>query len=141
MIQRIQTVYLALGLLALVALAVMPALWQSVAADVYAWFAPGTAGASAAAAVVAGWSIFLYEDRPRQRKMVLGAQLLAVITLLIVYGGFFLTGTLDVRPDDQLHWGRLTLMVLPVLAYIFFFLARRAIEKDIELVRSMDRLR
>ncbi len=141
MIQRIQTVYLALGALALIALAVLPAIWQSMAADAYAWFAPGTAGAAAAAAAVAIWSIFLYEDRPRQRRMVLGAQLLAVITLLIVYGGFFMVGALDVRPAGEMEWGRLTAMVLPVLAYIFFFLARRGIEKDIELVRSMDRLR
>ena len=141
MIQRIQTVYLALGALALIALAVLPSIWQSVAADTYGWFAPGTAGAAGAAAGVAIWSIFLYEDRPRQRTVVLSAQLLAVVTLLMVYGGCLMAGTLDVRPTGEMEWGRLTAMVLPVLAYIFFFLARRGIEKDIELVRSMDRLR
>lgn len=141
MIQRIQTIYLALGALALVALALLPALWDSVAAEAYAWFAPAAAGAAAAAAAVAIWSVFLYEDRPRQRTFVLGAQLLAVVTLLIVYGTFFMAGALDVRPRGAMEWGRLTAMVLPVLAYIFFFLARRGIEKDIELVRSMDRLR
>jgi len=33
------------------------------------------------------------------------------------------------------------MLSMPVVAYLFFFLARRGIDHDIELVESMDRLR
>jgi len=39
------------------------------------------------------------------------------------------------------EWGTTTVLLLPVAAYILFYLARRAITSDIELVKSMDRLR
>ncbi len=141
MIQRIQTLYLALGAIALMVIAFMPVIWQGLAAELYNWFVPTTLGGIAAASAVAVWSIFMYEDRPRQRKFVLGAQLLTVLVFLIIGGGFYLAGALDVQPEGQLDWGRLLALLLPGVAYFFFWMARRAIESDIELVRSMDRLR
>jgi hypothetical protein len=38
-------------------------------------------------------------------------------------------------------WGKAAMLAMPILAYVFFLLARRGIDHDIELVESMDRLR
>ena len=55
----------------------------------------------------------------------------------VLYAGFFLVGAFA----DGVAGSTLTALVLPVLAYVMFYLARRGIANDIELVRSMDRLR
>lgn len=142
MIQRIQTVYLVLGALALSIPFFLSALWQAPPAEAYAWFVPAAGILAGVLILSAIGAVFLYNDRPQQRKVVLAIQLATVVLLLVLYGAFFFTGALDVRtPTGGVDWGRLAVLVLPVLAYVFFFLARRGIEKDIELVRSMDRLR
>ena len=55
------------------------------------------------------------------------------------------TGAVD-APLHKMHdvlieVDRVLMFVLPVLAYVAFILARRGIDKDLALIRSMDRLR
>ena len=119
MIQRIQTVYLFLGAVALTGLFFFDSLWSSTAAA----------------------SIFLYENRQTQRTVVVGAQLLTVAVAAVLYGGLYLTGELAVRAADGFDWAKAGMLGLPILAYLLFLLARRGIDHDIELVKSMDRLR
>ena len=141
MIQRIQTVYLILGALSLAGLLLVDALWDGPAAQLYGWFAPSvliTAGLAALAGVIA---IFLYKDRKRQQKVVGLAQGLTLLHAIVLYGGLYWAGTLSVRTPEGLSVERIIGLVLPLLAYVFYALARRSIQKDIELVRSMDRLR
>jgi hypothetical protein len=46
-----------------------------------------------------------------------------------------------VRAAGGINWTKAAMLGLPILAYLLFFLARRGIDHDIELVKSMDRLR
>ncbi len=141
MIQRIQTIYLLLGALALWAVLAFESLWQSAPAEAYGWFAPAIFALGGLAGVVGVVAVFLFRDRPRQRRVVLGGQVLIVLLLIVLYGGFFLAGALSFTFEGQLSWGKLLVFILPLGGYVMYFLARRAIAQDIELVRSMDRLR
>lgn len=141
MIQRIQTVYLLMGILALTSLLFFDAIWAGPASETLAWFAPAVLGLAGLAVVVAVLAIFLYKDRARQRKTVLAVQLLTLVLALVVYLGLFLTGTLTVQTEDGLNINLLTGVLLPAIAYLMFLLARRGIDRDIALVKSMDRLR
>jgi hypothetical protein len=59
----------------------------------------------------------------------------------VLYAGLYLTGDLAVRAAGGINWTKAAMLGLPILAYLLFFLARRGIDHDIELVKSMDRLR
>jgi hypothetical protein len=59
----------------------------------------------------------------------------------VLYGGLYLTSELTFSGPEGIRWGHTTALLLPIAAYVFFYLARRGIDHDIELVESMDRLR
>ena len=141
MIQRIQTLYLGLGGLGLLALLFFDVLRQGAAATSQPWFTPATMGVGGLAAVVALGTIFLYKDRARQRKGIVAAQGLTVVLLLLLCGGLYLADALFIQTAEGLDVALLLLLCIPIAAYVLFWLARRSVEKDIELVRSMDRLR
>lgn len=141
MIQRIQTVYLVLGALALLALLLIDPIWNGAAAQSQAWFAPTVLILGGLAALVALIAIFLYKDRERQHKAIILAQGLTVLHLLALYLGLYLANALYVRTPSGIDVIMLTALVLPLAAYILFLLARRGVKKDIDLVKSMDRLR
>lgn len=141
MIQRIQTVYLFLGALALVALGLFDLPWSSAAASTYAWFVPSLIGLILVTAGTALGAIFLYENRPTQRTVVVGVQIGTIVLAGVLYGGLYLTAELTFTSGGSLDWGRTLPLALPIVAYALFLLARRGIVHDIELVESMDRLR
>lgn len=142
MIQRLQTLYLAIAVVLLGAFFFVEAGLGSEAAQAYAWFAPALWGVVGLALILGAAAIFLYGNRPLQRRVVVGAQVVTVVAILVLYGGLYLAGALDVTGDGgSLLAEKLVGLLLPVLAYVFFLLARRRIDQDIALVRSMDRLR
>jgi hypothetical protein len=141
MIQRIQTVYLTLGALVLSGVLFLESLWGSEAAATYGWFLPVIIGLGAVTAVTAIGAIFLYTDRETQRTVVVGTQLMTILWAITLYGSFFMTNELQVYDATGLSFDMLMLVAGPLVAYILFWLARRGIEHDIELVASMDRLR
>lgn len=141
MIQRIQSVYLLLGALALASLLLFDEVWRGEAAEALAWFAPALlilGGVTIALALIA---IFLYKNRKKQRSVVVGVQWLTVLWMAVFYGGLFYGGQLQVEAGGDPITASLLVLLVPILAYVFFFLARRGIQRDIALVRSMDRLR
>ena len=140
MIQRIQTVYLVLGAVALGALLFFGVVWQG-AATAQSWFTPAVVLVDFLAAAVALGAIFLYKNRPRQRQVIVAAQTLTTVLLIVFCGGLYLADVLYVRTAQGLDVGMLVALLLPIMAYVLFLLARRGVEKDIERVRSMDRLR
>ncbi len=140
MIQRIQTVYLVLGAVALGALLFFGVVWQG-AATAQSWFTPAVVLGDSLAVAVALGAIFLYKNRPRQRQVIVAAQALTTVLLLVFCGGLYLEKALYVRTAQGLDVGMLVALLLPIVAYVLFLLARRGVEKDIEQVRSMDRLR
>ncbi len=141
MLQRIQTIFLALGATALVLLLLFGRFWSGPAAESQGWFTPTVYALGGLAALVGIIAIFLYNDRPRQRTIIVVAQTLTVLHLLALYLGLFLADVLTIRTSSGIDVGALVVLLLPLVAYLLFFMARRAVEKDIELVRSMDRLR
>jgi hypothetical protein len=141
MIQRIQTVYLFFGALALCTLGLFDLPWNSAAATTHAWFVPSLIGLILATAGTAIGAIFLYENRPTQRTVVVGVQIGTLLLAGVLYGGLYLTSELAFSTEQGIDWARTTTLSLPIVAYALFLLARRGITHDIELVESMDRLR
>lgn len=141
MIQRIQSVYLLLGAAGVIGLLFINRLWASAAVQTLAWFGPALLGLGGLVALVAIGAIFLYKNRPRQRSVIVGLQVLTLLFVLVLYAGLYLSGTLDALTGSGLSFSAVLIVTLPVVAYLFFFLARRGVEKDIKLIRSMDRLR
>ena len=145
MIQRIQNVYLFLGALVLGAMGFFDAPWSGRAAAQFAWFVPTLIGLLVITAGTALGAIFLYEgqeQRKLQRNVVVGVQILTLVLAGVLYGGMYLAQTLAFTgPAGDILWVRSIGLLLPILAYGFFLLARRGIESDIERVESMDRIR
>lgn len=142
MIQRIQTLYLVLGVLALGALGLFDTPWSGQAAAEFAWFLPSLIGLLVVTAGTAIGAIFLYDDHERrkaQRTVVIGAQILTLLLAGVLYGGLYWTGTLTFTGPSGILWARSVALLLPILGYLFFLLARRNIEKDIERVEEMNR--
>lgn len=142
MIQRIQSVYLILGMLTLAALLFFDSIWGGRAAEVYSWYAPTILIMATLTIGVAVAALFSYRNRPRQRSLVLATQVLTLVLAVVLFGGLYLADALVANTTDGgLDLGLLMGMLLPLVAYILFLLARRAITSDIKLVKSMDRLR
>jgi len=139
MIQRIQSVYLLLGALALGSLFLFDAPWTSTAASARPWFEPALATSIIVAAATGLGAIFLYGNRKRQRTVVMGVQVLAFAVALVLYGGLFLENELSARAGGSIQVSKAVVLVLPIAAYGCFWLARRSIDHDIELVESMER--
>ncbi len=120
MIQRIQTVYL---FIAFVVLAVCAACDQTFGF---------LCGWTAALAVLTLADVFLYKKRTRQAMLCLVLMGLALVyyVALAVYN-HRMGGAL------VLTWP----MVLPAVAIVLLFMARKRILKDEKLVRSLDRIR
>ncbi|MEX2402093.1 MAG: DUF4293 domain-containing protein [Rhodothermales bacterium] len=139
MIQRKQSLYLLLGAVALSVMFTLDGVLNGRAAESLIWFRPGLIASGAATAILAVITIFLYENRPLQQKLVLVTQVLDLIVIVLLVSGMMLAGSLDLVGSGAV--GRAAAIGMPFLAYLFFYLARRGIRADIELVRSMDRLR
>lgn len=141
MIQRIQSLYLLLGAILMVALAFMNAAWQSVTIG-FAWFNMGLNSIIIITVVTAVIAIIRYSNRIHQRNLTLLAQVLTLLTMVLLFGGLMIQGRLQVYTEDAtLDTVKILAFVLPIAAYVLFYLARFAIQKDIKLVKSMDRLR
>lgn len=141
MIQRIQTLYLLLGVLALGAMGLFDIPWSGRAAVEFAWFVPTLLGLLVVTVGTAVVAIFLYKDheqRKTQRTVVIGTQILTLLLAGVLYGGLYWTGTLTFTGPTGVLWARSVVLLLPILGYVFFLLARRNIETDIERVEEMN---
>lgn len=141
MIQRIQTLYLLLGAILLSAMAFFDSPWSSPAAADFAWFVPAVLSLLVLTVVTALGAIFLYNRRKTQRQVVVGVQILTICLAGVLYVGLYLARALTFVGVTGILWSKSIVLVLPILAYGLFLLARRGIESDIELVESMDRIR
>lgn len=135
MLQRTQSLYLALAALCLVAFLALNYVWAYGALARIAWIPTALLVLGSLTVVVTVGAVFLYKQRARQRQIVITAQWLVLLVLLLLAVGVWQTGAAFVAGP------LLVVPFLPIPAYGFLFLARRGVEKDIKLVRSMDRLR
>jgi magnesium-transporting ATPase (P-type) len=142
MIQRIQSLFLLFAAALVGAFLALGDAWRSVAAGVYPWVTPVTLVLGGLVTLLALGAVFLYKDRPRQRQAIMAAQWLDLVLVLVLVVVMVL-----INMSDQIIWEAVAMQtayitaLLPVGAYVFLRLARRGVEKDIALVRSMDRLR
>ncbi|PCE64385.1 DUF4293 domain-containing protein [Sediminicola luteus] len=135
MIQRIQTLYLALTAVFSALLPLFIPLMSS--ADGAATFAldlmPWGALFFVSAALALG-TIFLYKNR--QNQFVFN-RLNIILNLFLL--GFFVYRSLSLSGGASPEKG--IGMLIPVLSIVLLVLANRAIKKDEDLVKSVDRLR
>lgn len=135
MIQRIQSVLLFIAALLFLATFFFRA---EIASETMTWVVPVVIGLQVVAALVSVITIFMFNDRRRQLKIVSILQFLALIAIIGMFGGAYMAGLVEELPENTMG---MVLLVLPMVAYVLVRLSGQRIKKDIELVRSMDRLR
>ena len=136
MIQRIQTIYLLIvGLIA----GVLPFwinLWSDAEGnEIFANNDVFISGAFYVSAVLAIISIVLFKKRKNQ--FVLN-RLNMILNLFLL--GFFVYRSLNLSGETLVSEKGIG-MLIPVFSIVFLVLANRAIKKDEDLVKSVDRLR
>lgn len=147
MIQRIQTVYLAISTILLVLLFFIP--FAEIAKDgiIYLFNYMGISSDGAlknngfflsfligALVILHGIVILDYKNRVRQIRLLV----LAIILLLVLFGMFFFF-THYTFGDAQVSYK--VSVFFPLIAVILDYMAIRAIGKDEALIRSIDRIR
>jgi cation transport ATPase len=139
MIQRVQTVYLLLVAIASILLVFLPLF--SIETDQVQLLAGSDFTAVAvlltALAIDALVVIALFKKRKAQLALVLGMLFLTAVVLgLMVY---YWNDLKNVNPDAAVSFEPAALLLL--IIYLLLYLTRRAIKRDEDLVRSLDRLR
>ncbi|MDT0632882.1 DUF4293 family protein [Rubrivirga sp. S365] len=138
MIQRIQTLYLVLAALLLALFVGLASGWAEAIALDSAWLGWVGYGLAVVTAFVALAAVGLYKDRPLQRRVIYVAQWLDLALVVVVLVGLFVV----TDPAATTAPVGLYLVALqPIVAYLFLRMARQRVTADIEVVKSMDRLR
>jgi|GEM_PF-458601 len=148
MIQRLQSIYLALGVLALAGWLFWNAdLMHGPVAEQMAWFGPGLVITGGLAGLTGLVAIFLYKDAHhpknllpglrRQRKIVITAQFITLLLACILYFGLFLARALPVAKDI----GGMISLAGPPFGYLLFYMARRGIDRDITELKKSNEFR
>ncbi len=136
MIQRVQTLYLTGVILLGAVLPFWVELWTDSGANMV--FAKNEIAVSLAfygSAVLAALAIFKYKDRKNQ--FVLNRFNMIVNLFLL---GFFVYRSLNLSGETTVSEKGIG-MLIPVFSIVFLVLANRAITRDEDLVKSVDRLR
>ena len=137
MLQRIQTVFLILAFVFSGALPFVFPLWETTGGKDFFFMASQTYtalfGLSAAMTIL---SIVSYKKRQQQFVFNRLNMILNLILLgLFVYRSLNVSG--EAEPVSEKGIG----MFLPIISIVFLVLANKAIKKDEDLVKSVDRLR
>lgn len=136
MLQRIQTIYLFLAALISGVLIFFVSLWTNEAGEsVFVEEVLVALGLFIGSAVLSFISIFLFNNRKLQ--FVLGR---INILLNFILLGVFVYWSLSVPGEMGISEKGIG-MFIPVLSIVFLVLANKAIKKDEDLVKSVDRLR
>jgi hypothetical protein len=136
MIQRIQTIYLVIVALLAAVLPLFLNLWLDAAGEEF--FAKADiliASAFYGIAALALIAIFLFKNR--QNQFVVN-RLNMIFNLFLL--GFFVYRSLNLSGETLVSEKGIG-MLIPVFSIVFLVLANRAIKKDEDLVKSVDRLR
>ncbi len=136
MIQRIQTFFLAIVALMAGGLPLVLSLWMDGnGAEVFAKNELWVSITFYSSAVLALISIFMYKNR--QNQFVVN-RLNMILNLFLL--GFFVYRSLSLSGENTISEKGIG-MLIPVFSIVFLVLANRAIKKDEDLVKSVDRLR
>jgi hypothetical protein len=134
-IQRIQTVFLAVATLLNLSVYFTP-IYEKAMADPQLWIGYGLAISLLVAMGLNVLSIFLFKNRKNQITWIKRSALFQVIAF-----GFCVGVLLSLGGIGTYLWDEALGSGLALLGLIFQILAMRYIRKDEELVRSMDRIR
>ena len=135
MIQRIQTVFLALGSVSTLGAYFTP-IYDRAMEDPQVWIGYGLAISLVIAIIGSIICIFLFNDRKSQIAWVKRFALFQIIGFAFCIGVLFSLGGIGTYLwDEALGSG------LVALGFVFQMLAIRFINKDEKLVRSIDRIR
>lgn len=140
MIQRLQSLYLLFAALLVALFFVLGADWRAYVGTVYPWLTLTTLVLGGLVMLLALVSIFFYKNRSSQAKVVRVAQGLD-LALVAVLVGCLVALSLNEEAAGLVPTSLYLTLMCPVAAYLFLLLAKRGIDKDIALVRSVDRLR
>lgn len=136
MIQRIQSFYLVVAILLNGVLSFYFPLWlTSENLEIYALSQPVAISLFLLSVLISIISLFSFKKRKRQ--FVLGR---INIILNFVLVGVFAYWTLNLPGEMDISEKGIG-MLLPILSIVFIALANKAIKKDEDLVKSVDRLR
>ncbi|MEH6679153.1 MAG: DUF4293 domain-containing protein [Sediminicola sp.] len=136
MIQRIQTIYLIVVILLAGVLPFWVNLWSdSSGNEIYASGEILISVAFYAAACLALVSILSFKNRKNQ--FVLN-RLNMILNLFLL--GFFVYRSLNLSGESNISEKGIG-MLIPIFSIVFLVLANRAIKKDVDLIKSADRLR
>ena len=136
MLQRIQTIYLLIASIISGGLIFMFPIWKlNDGLEVFATSSILYSGLFFGSAVLSVIAIFMFKNRKLQ--FVLGR--LAIILNFILLG-FFVYQSLMVSGEAEASEKGIG-MLLPIVSIVFLALANKAIKKDEDLVKSVDRLR
>jgi peptidoglycan/LPS O-acetylase OafA/YrhL len=145
MIQRIQSIFLLLAALAFLSLFKFPFAVSDMANSGYLadkdfdiYDNPALLLLAGLGALIALVAIFLYKNRPLQIRLSYLTIIMGVLILIVASVLFYNEATAiyeKAKIDDRIG------LYLPILGFVFGFIAARFIRKDEKLVRSMDRLR
>ncbi|MDN3596781.1 DUF4293 domain-containing protein [Zunongwangia endophytica] len=136
MLQRIQTIYLLIAAIVSLGLIFLFALWQTAeGSPVYAQDQITVFIMFIASGLLSLVSIFMFKNRKLQ--FVLGRINILLNFILLgvfVYWSLSLPGEMNISEKG-------IGMFLPIISIVFLVLANKAIKKDEDLVKSVDRLR
>lgn len=135
MIQRPQTIFLVLTVLSNLAVYFTP-VYDKAMQDPQGWIGYGLASTLALAIILAIVSIFKFSDRKDQIKWVKISMIPQIIGLGFSTGVLFSLGGIGTY-----LWDEAIGVSLIVAGLLFLGLAIRFIKKDLQLVRSIDRIR
>ncbi len=135
MIQRIQTVYLSLATFLTICVAFTP-IYNRIMDEPQTWIGICFVAALLLSMIINVFSIGLYNDREKQLKRIKIARVFQLVGLAVATAVLF---TLD--GFGLYLWAEILGTILILLGFILQMLAVRAIKKDEELVRSIDRIR
>ena len=135
MLQRIQTIYLFLAALVSGGLIFVFELWKNNGESVYVEGVPSVLALFLASAILSVVSIFLFRNRKLQ--FVLG-RLNIILNFILL--GLFVYWSLNVSGESQISEKGIG-MLIPIVSIVLLVLANKAIKKDEDLVKSVDRLR
>lgn len=135
MLQRPQTIFLVLSALSSLAVYFTP-VYDKALQDPQLWIGYGLVIGLAIPIILSIFSIFKYSDRKNQIKWIKVAMLFQLAGIGFAVGVLFSLGGIGTYLwDEALGSG------LALLGLFFQGLAIRFIKKDLELVRSIDRIR
>jgi multidrug transporter EmrE-like cation transporter len=152
MIQRIQTVYLALALVLFGLASFLPLAEVAEAGNLFTFSTKGLVSATSGEVVYSGlpllslailvlainlFVIFNFKKRVRQMRM----SLFNIFLMLGSLGVSFVFLRMSIKEMAEAVTAYKIFMVFPAISAIFNYLAIRAIGKDEALIRSIDRIR